>query len=296
MKLAVSIVFMILIQTLSHGQMLQNTEVNVFDGRPEFSTAFMRAQNIKTISGTFSTKATMDVIRETKEFTYFKFNRYGELTFEYKTLLGDTLFILYVWDERSNLIIKRSADRYGYSSYHYRYDDKNRLIYSELRTSSYAGEDRMTHIPDEEKKVSYEKFEYIDLDAKSYKKLYLNNSGLTYKEEFFYFNDTGQLLEQTGYQKSGPGKTSHLFKYDEKGRLIEKKYENSVTSTFSDRYEYEYDATGNIFAMKYFENEIYKTEFQYVYDSDSPLLKAIIMRDVATQVMTIIKYDTYTFY
>lgn len=276
--------------------MLQNTEVNVFDGRPEFSSAFMRSQNIKTISGTFVTKANMDVMREAKEFAYYKFNRYGELTFEYKTLLGDTLFILYVWDERSNLIIKRSADRYGYSSYHYRYDDKNRLIYSELRTAKYAGEDRLTHVPDEDKKVSYEKFEYVDLNEKSYKKLYLNSSGIVYKEEFFYFDDSGRLVEQTGYQKSGPGKTSHFFKYDEKGRLIEKKYENSVAGIYSDRYEYEYDEAGNIFAMKYYENEIYKTEFQYVYDSDSPILKAIIMRDVATQLMTIVKYDNYTYY
>jgi hypothetical protein len=113
-------------------------------------------------------------------------------------LLGDTLFILYVWDERSNLIVKRSADRYGYSSYHYRYDDKNRLIYSELRAAKYQGEDRLTHVPDLDKKVSYEKFEYIDLDSKSYKKLYLNNSGIVYKEEFFYFDDAGRLLEANG--------------------------------------------------------------------------------------------------
>ncbi|MBK6951568.1 MAG: hypothetical protein IPH24_05845 [Crocinitomicaceae bacterium] len=296
MKPALAIVFTILIQLMSHGQMLQNTEVNVFDGRPEFSSAFMRSQNIKTISGTFVTKASMDVIRETKEFTYLKFNRFGELTFEYKTLLGDTLFILYVWDERSNLIVKRSADRYGYSSYHYRYDDKNRLIYSELRTAKYQGEDRLTHVPDLDKKVSYENFEYIDLDSKSYKKFYLNNSGIVYKEEFFYFDDSGRLLEQTAYQKSGPGKSSHFFKYDDAGKLIEKKYENSIAANFSDRYEYEYDASGNIFAMKYYENEIYKTEFQYVYDSESPLLTAIIMRDVASQVMTIIKYDSYTYY
>lgn len=296
MKQVFFIAVTILIHSWGLGQMLQNTEVNVFDGRPEFSKAFMRSQNVKTISGSFVTKASMDVIRETKEFTYFKFNRYGELTFEYKTLLGDTLFILYVWDERSNLIVKRSADRYGYSSYHYRYDDKNRMIYSELRASKYQGEDRLTHVPDLDKKVSWEKFEYVDLDSKSYKKLYLNNSGIVYKEEFFYFDESGRLLEQTGYQKSGSGKTSHKFMYDEKGRLISKKYENSVTSIYSDRYEYEYDSEGNIFAMKFYENEIYKTEFQYVYDSDSPLLTAIIMRDIASEVMTIIKYDTYTFY
>lgn len=65
-----------------------------------------------------------------------------------------------------------------------------------------------------------------------------------------------------------------------------KKYENSIAANFSDRYEYEYDASGNIFAMKYYENEIYKTEFQYVYDSESPLLTAIIMRDVGDEVMT----------
>lgn len=296
MKLAVGIALTFLIHLMCHGQMLQNSEVNIYDGRPEFSSAFMRSQNIKTISGSFVTKATMDVIRETKEFTYLKFNRFGELTFEYKTLLGDTLFILYVWDERSNLIVKRSADRYGYSSYHYRYDDKNRLIYSELRTAKYQGEDRLTHVPDVDKKVSFEKFEYVDLDSKSFKKLYLNNSGIVYKEEFFYFDDAGRLLEQTAYQKSGPGKSSHFFKYNQDGKLIEKKYENSITSSFSDRYEYEYDGAGNILAMNYYENEIYKTEFQYVYDSESPLLTAIIMRDVATQVMTIIKYDQYSFY
>lgn len=276
--------------------MLQNTHVSVFDGRPEFSREFIQAKNVRTIGGSFSTKANLDVIREGKEFCYYKFNRFGELTFEYKTFLGDTLFILYVWDEKSNLIIKRTADRNGYQSYHYRYDSKNRLIYSELRTSLYLGEDIMTHVPDEDKRVSSEKFEYLDLDETSYKKMYLNASGGVYREEFFYFDTAGRLLEQTGYQKSGPGKSSIFYTYDESGKLLQKKFESAVTEYYSDKYEYEYDESGNIFSMKYYVNEIYKTEFQYVYDSENIFLKAIIMRDVETQVMTIVKYDNYSFY
>jgi hypothetical protein len=82
---------------MSHGQMLQNTEVNVFDGRPEFSSAFMRSQNIKTISGTFVYQGQqwMSSARQRNSRTY-KFNRFGELTFEYKTLLGDTLLHSYM--------------------------------------------------------------------------------------------------------------------------------------------------------------------------------------------------------
>lgn len=276
--------------------MLQNTRVSVFDGRPEFSREFIRSKKIKSISGSFSTKATSDMMRESKEFVYYKFNQYGELTFEYRTLLGDTLFILYVWDERSNLIIKRSANKYGFESRHYRYDHKNRVIYSELRTCTSNGENRWTYIPDEDKKISSEKFEYVDLDEKSYKKNYLNNSGVVYKEEFFYFNDRGQLIEQTGFQKIGSGKTSAHFFYDNAGKIVQKKSENTVMGFYADRYEYEYDSSANIFAMKYYENGVYKTEFQFVYDSDNIMLKALIMRDITTEVMTIIKYDNYSYY
>lgn len=277
-------------------QMLHATDANHFNGQPEFFGAFIRTNGIKTIAGNYATKAPNDMMRSSSEFVYYKFNRFGELTFEYRTFLNDTLYTLYVWDERSNLILKRTANRFGFSSVHYRYDSSNRLTFIETRRCNNIGQDLYTFVPEESDQISYEKYEYTDLDDKTYKKSYLNGSGGVYKEEFFYLNESGKIIEQTGYQKSGGGKTSTIYEYDKKNRLITMTYESSVAGNHKKKCEYEYDEAGNVFAMKYYENEIYLTEYQYVYDSSNHLLKAIIARDIATEVMTIVKYDAYTYH
>jgi hypothetical protein len=281
---------------LACGQMLDNTNATAFEGRPEFVRAFMRNNNIYTIRGSFSTKADKDIIREGKDATYYKFNRFGELTFEYKTIYNDTLFTLYVYDERSNVIIKRNADKYGFQSHHYTYDNRNRIVRIDVRTEENKGQNIFLHVPDETHVTGTEKFEYVDLTETSYKKCYLNGSGIIYREEFFHFDEKNRLIRQEGYQKTGSGKSTVEMTYDQSGRLIEKKAESTVMGHYATKYTYEYDAWGNILSMKFYENETYKTEFQYVYDSDNKFLKAIIMRDAVSHLMTIVKYDLYTFY
>ncbi|MBK9190357.1 MAG: hypothetical protein IPM77_02050 [Crocinitomicaceae bacterium] len=256
----------------------------------------MRTHQIHTIKGSILSKADHDVLRETNHATYYKFNKFGELTFEYKTVLNDTIFTLYVYDERSNLIIKRTADKFGFESCHYRYDSQNRLISKEVRIQSNTGQDKYLHVPDESFLQRTEKYEYVELGTDSYKKNYLNNSGTIYREEFFYFDDKNRLIRQEAYQKSGSGKSVLEVFYNENGQLIEKKATSSVMENYSTSYQYEYDESGNIYAMKFYENDVYKTEFQFVYDSESGYLKAIISRDVETQRMTIVKYDSYTFF
>jgi len=276
--------------------MLDNTHATAFEGKPEFIRTFIRDNGIQTIRGSFSTKADKDIIRENADAVYYKFNRFGELTFEYKTVYQDTLFILYVYDERSNVVIKRTADKYGFQSLHYTYDSRNRVVRIDTRIEQNTGQNIFLHVPDEFHITTTEKFEYEDIDERNYKKLYLNNSGIVYREEFFYFDEKNRLIKQEGYQKSGSGKSIVEMTYDQQGRLIEKKAESSVMGNYATRYTYEYDAWGNIFSMKFYERDSYKTEFQYVYDSENKFLKAIIMRDAATNLMTIVKYGLYTFY
>lgn len=282
--------------TFALTQMLHDANEQLENGMPYFSKMFIRFNGIKTISGTYATKADNEMMRESAEFVYYKFNQSGELIFEYKTFLGDTLFILYVYDELGNLIIKRSSDRYGFQSNHYRYDDKQRITYHELRSCSNVGQDRMTFYPDESKKITSEKYEYVDLDVNAYKKIYLNNNGEPYKESYFYNDSKGKLLEQMSYQKSGYGKSSVKNEYDEMGRLIKKHLESISYAIGEKEYIYEYDSSGNIYAIKYYENEEFKTDFQYVYDEKNKFLKALIMQDVSSHVMTIIKYNEYVFY
>src|SRR5687768_2591992 len=182
-------ILFLLVSVLTSGQMLDNTHATAFEGRPEFVREFIRINGIQTIRGSFSTKADKDIIREGKDATYYKFNRFGELTFEYKTLFNDTLFTLYAYDERSNIVIKRTADRYGFQSHHYIYDNRNRVVRIDVRTEVNTGQNKFLHVPDESHQTATEKFEYVDLDKTNYKKCYLNNSGTIYREEFFYFDE-----------------------------------------------------------------------------------------------------------
>ncbi|MBI3136196.1 MAG: hypothetical protein HYZ14_16090 [Bacteroidetes bacterium] len=290
------LILILLLSATAKGQMLDNTHSTDFEGRPEFVQAFIRTHKVQTIRGTFSTKADQDIIRESKDATYYKFNRFGELTFEYKTVYNDTIYTLYAYDERSNLIIKRTADKYGFQSRHYFYDQQNRVVRIEVRTEQNTGQDIYTHVPDADKQTATELFEYVALDGLNYKKCYLNSDGISYRDEFFYFDAKGLLIKQEGYQKSGSGKSVVELKYDDAGRLLEKTATSSVMGNYTTRYVYEYDSYGNILAMKFYENDIYKTEFQYVYDGENKFLKAIIMRDASTNLMTIVKYDFYTFY
>lgn len=279
-----------------NAQILQQDNFVVENGLPVFSKMFIRLNGIKSISGSYMTKAENDYMKTSPEFVYYKFNQAGELIFEYKTLLGDTLFILYVYDERGNLIIQRNADKFGFTSMHYRYDDKNRMVLIETRTCSNIGQDRKTYYPDESMIKTTQKFSYQDLDELSFKKIYLNQSDMAYQEAFYYLNKQEKIVEYMIYQKSGYGKTSVKNTYDEMGKILTKTIEVISLSTINKDYQYEYDAKGNFYAINYFENGRQIMNYQYVYDGDGKFLKAIISQDVNTKFMTIVKYDEYVFH
>jgi len=278
-------------------QILENTGGQLFGGeRPYFDKDFIKRNKIQFIKGFFSTKAARDYIKPSDDIYWYKFNQLGELTLEYRTLAGDTLVTIYVYDERGNIIIKRKSDKYGFESQHYRYDEKNRIIYSELRRDVNKGQDKLTFEPDQSMIVTKEIFEYIELSGKNYKKIFYNNSGNIYKEEFFYFDENNYLIKQEGLLKTGSGRTNVTYTYDDKGRLSEKYAETLVMGNYSSKYTYEYDQHGNILSLKYFRNGEYNTEFQLLYFPETMLLKAIITRDHATDFMTIIKFEEYTYY
>jgi len=287
-----------LIQLLGHAnaQMLENKEGQTFGDKPNFVEDYIRRYSIHFIKGNFSTKAPMDIIRPNNDVYLYKFNELGELTLEYRTQLGDTLVTIYVYDERGNVIILRKSDRYGFHSYHYRYDHLNRIIYTEYRHDKNKGQNKLTFEPDQTLIVSTETFEYVSLENKDYKKLYLNESGTIYKEEFFYFDEKKRLIRQEGILKTGSGRTNITFTYNEGDRLVEKNTESYVMGTTTSKYAYEYDALGNIMSLKYYRNGEYNTEHQLMYFPETYLLQGIISRDHATNIMTILSLKDYVYF
>lgn len=281
---------------VGYSQILDNTEGKTFGEVPFFNEDFIRRNKVKSIRGNYSTKAEMAYIKKSKDTYYYAFNEAGQLIQDYRTQFGDTLISMYSYNSKGELIMIRKSDPGGFHSYHFKYDEKGRILEEEYRRDINKVGDKTSFQLDKSYSVSIEKYEYITLEGRNYKKLYYNTAGRIYKEEFYYYNEDGYLLREEGRLKMGSGITNTIFKYDDMGRVIEKEVEKKVMGNYKSKWVYEYDEHSNVLAQHYYKNNQYMQEIQIVYVPETMLLKAFLYRDEETNFMTILQFMDYTFY
>lgn len=276
--------------------MLDNTFTQSFEEKPVFNNEFIARNRIKKLTGYNSTKASMDFIRESADLIVYEFDMLGRVIREYKTAFGDTILIMYEYNNLNMITLKRQSDQYGYHTYVYDYDSKGRVVKQEYRRDSNRKNNKLNFVLDESFVITSEKFEYLDYNDSTYKKIYFNNAGKEYRYEFFYFDDQGYLLRQEARLKNGSGRSEVEYTYDDKGRLASKKTKVNLGNTSINLWEYEYDDLGNLLSLKYYRNRNYTTEYQVVYDKKTLFLKALLTRDHATNFITITKFEEVEFY
>ncbi len=281
---------------LGNAQILDNTQGQTFGEVPFFNEDFIKRNKIKAIKGYYATKASLDYIKKSEDIYYYEFNEKGQLKKDYRTQYGDTLIALYEYDSIGRLSILRKSDNGGFHSYHFMYDQKNRIVSKEYRRDINKTGNKDHFELDKSFIVSIEKFKYVALDGLNYKKIYLNNAGIPYKDEFFYFDENKLLVKQEGRFKIGSGLSYTAFIYDEKGRVQEKLIEKKGIGNSKLRWKYEYDLHENVLAEHYYKNDNYITEKQIVYYEDSFLLKAIVSKVVETEFVTILQFSEYTYF
>ena len=290
------IIYILFISGSLLGQMLDNTAGQVFEEKPFFNQTFIAKNKIKSLKGTYSTKAQLDYIRPSSDIYVYEFDDKGRLSREYKTAFKDTIVTNYKYNDADQLILKRQSDQYGFHSYAYTYDDQGRILEQEYRRDSNKGLDKMNFELDETFIITTETFSYLDFSDSTYKKVYYNNAGREYKTEFFYHTWDGQLVKQEGKLRNGSGNSKVRFAYDEKGRISAKQSEVNLTKNNTSRWEYEYDEFGNVLALRYYRNGQWITEYQILYDKTTLFLTAIITRDHATNFMMILQFKEVFFY
>ena len=296
MRMLMIYILVLIFQFSGFSQILDNTQGQTFGEKPYFNEHFVSRNKIKCIKGYYSTKASLDVIRKSKDFYQYEFDENGRLIKELRTQFGDTLVSMYAYDSIGRLKILRKSDNYGFHSYHFSYDERNRITKKEyLRDVSKNG-DKYKFDLDRSFIVSEEKFEYQALEGSNYKKRYLNNAGKIYKEELFFFNEFDLLVRQEGRLIMGSGITNVIYTYDEMGRVVEKKMENRMTTSSSSLWKYEYDEHDNLLAEHYYKNDNYLKETQVVYKPETLLLEAFINRETENDFVTILQFKAYEFY
>ncbi|MFK8045653.1 MAG: hypothetical protein AB8B72_09165 [Crocinitomicaceae bacterium] len=294
MKFIVFLIFLVPFKE-AFGQMLDNSNAELFSEDPKFNTSFILKNKIKSIKGHYSTKADYDRIRPTNNIYYYQFNEKGELSKDYKTTKRDTVVRSYEYNSNGYISVKRQSDQFGFHSYHFKYDSLNRLIEKEYRRDENATGSKIDFKLNKSFSISTEVYVYESHD-RQLKKSYFNSLGRLYKIAFYYTDENNYLYKDESKSINGNSRSQTTYTYNENGFIKEKTSEKELGRKITTRIKFEYDKQNNILAQHYYRNGVYKTEFQIVYNSSNLLMSALLARDIETNVITILKFSEYSFF
>ena len=294
-------IFLTLVSFITTNGFSQILGVNqpLFSDQPFFNSEFIKINNIKSISGSISSKKVRDIIRSKGLKSHYEFNENGKLTLQYKSHITqnktDTAITFYEYNDDGKISKKRKSEGAGFYSYQYRYNNENNII-------------AQTYSRDENKFGSKNKFELkkkyiIKTDSFSYqpygkgqvKKLFYNSYGIKYKEQTNSFDSLGYLTEERTKFIIGNNKTKLTYEYDQYGRLYKKHIYTNISQDKKTTAIYSYDEIGNVLEIKNYNEEKHISTKEFLYDEKTMLLSAIIIQDIASELLRIIKYD-YTFF
>lgn len=299
MKKYTSLFFIFLFFTQVGFSQILDAHKTLFGEESFFNNQFIKSNKIKIISGSWSSKKVKDIIRKKDLDFYYEFNEDGTLKQQYSTFVTqkikeDTSVIAFEYDADNKILVKRKTDSQGFFSYRYTYNDHNNII-----KETYYREESNTPTKNQfDLKKAYiitsDSFAYHKANEFQTKKITYNNYRKSYKEEFFYYDSLGYLVEIYSKFIIGNNKSKTTFKYNEKGRLAEKQDTPNLNNNYTKKEVFFYDEIGNLIEIKTYEADIHKTSTQFMYDGKM-LLTAQLTKDVASEFITILQFE-YVFF
>lgn len=285
--------------SMAYGQLIDNLNCQAFSDEPFFDELFIRENGVKVINGEIKTKGNLEVIKDPKLVSRYEFDESGKLILQYTSFKGggnkDTTFINYTYDEFGSLTIKRTNDAYGFFSYNYEYDSLHRPILKTYCREENAGVDRYHFELGKQYTIVKESYTYLQKDSVLIKSIY-NNHGRIYQTDKFYRNELDLLVKIETQYIINKKKGIIEFAYNEHGEIASKTYHKDFKKEEEfEKWEYEYDELGNLTYIEYYKNGEHITHKEVLYDKSNFTLKALLVQDVASNFITIVKYNTSFF-
>jgi len=275
--------------------MIYNLEGNAFTDLPYFDVSFIRVNKIKSVSGNYSRKKDGDMIRNTKDVFEYKFDSLGYLisTFETKTVDSktDTLMNFYEYTSAGKISMHRKSEYGGISSFHYRYDSLNRLIYVENRRDVLDKEGKLLNSI----VLNHESMMYFPIEN-GWKKVIYNNYNLPYLEETEKRNPDGYLNETTQRMRMASSEYKKVYAYNEKGLLSRVSMFHSELVAPYEEWVFKYDSFGNVIEKHTYKSEKFTNDLQIIYDTKTQLLGSTIQKEANSNFMWILRFQGYRFY
>lgn len=304
LKSIFNILFVFVLVSFTHtgaiSQLLNNQLGEAFTDRPFFNEDLVEANGIKTIYGNFSNYKLGDEMRETKLYRAYHFDMNGRLSKQYesrKSAKGtDTLVSLYEYDRDGNLVALRQRDQYGFYAYIYEYDSAGRVIREEYRRNLTRDRQSATNFElGKEFVVTYETASYQNFDGQEKKTVY-NSYGVPYKDIMSYYNEQGQITQKEERLRRTSRGTRTEYSYNEKGLLDSLKTVSDISARQERLYVFEYNEFNNLVVKDYYKNGVHTTRHRVLYNDKTMTLETILIKNIATDFVRILKLQDYVFY
>ena len=298
-RFLLTILFSFVSISLINAQLLNNQLGEAFTDKPYFNSTIIKENRISSISGYYTTKKSNDQLRETDLERCYFFNAQGQIYKMFETYyagkIKDTLITYWEYDETGNVSLIRKADQYGFYSFHFTYDSLGRVTREEFRRNLSKTDSKINFQLGKEFMVSFESSKYERFPGQE-KRIFYNSYDQPYREEISYFDGDGFLIEKNDRLRRTSGINKSSYFYNEIGLLDSMVIASNQTGSSTREYAYKYDSHGNLLSQNNYKNTIHITEYQIIYDRKTGLLNYILTRDMATNFITILRLDNYTFF
>lgn len=240
-----------------------------------------------------------DVMRETDLVFQYDFDTKGHLLQSFETnnvnQKIDTNLLMYSYNNSGNLAFVRKKNQTGYYSTLYFYDSKNRIIKEEYRRDiDTAG---TFFVPSFERSLilNFETIKY-ETNGKVEKAIVHNSYGFPYKEIISSIDSSGYLISKEETLKFGNQIISYKYDYNEKGWISSLKTLNLHHSKMNQEIRFKYDEFGNLIEKHIYKNNQFITDIQVIYNLKTGLISSILTRDVATNFISILRFEIVKFF
>lgn len=288
------LVFFTLIPFIFNAQLLDNSECTVFSDAPFFNKQFIQQNKIKQITGVISTKKSLQVIEQRNLVNTYLFDKEGRLSKQYRSFNGanskDTTFITYHYNNSNNIQVQRTSDSYGFFSNNYEFNQEGDVISKAYCRDENLSSNKNKFKLGKQHVIVKETFSYEKTDSTLSKHTF-NSHGKKYQTITSYFNEYGLKHKEEKKLLINKKKSVTIYKFDDKGNVSEKKIFPDFNKTYHTTVKYKYDKLGNIEYIDEYKNETHITHKEILYNKSTMLMKALLIQDIETNYIKIIKYS-----
>jgi YD repeat-containing protein len=278
-----------------HAQFILNQEGQAFGTTPFFNDSLIAAQRIRTIDGFYTYKKGAETFKPSPDTFRYTFNEKGQLIASMEILqkgaAKDSIFHHYGYFENGQLRLHRYAAYGGAISEQYTYDSLARLVSIALYRDVY---DHRKDTLLSSVKMRTETLRYHTDKPQNYTRY--NNYQKPYLEVNKGFDEENYLRSITTYYRISQNSENTKFSYNQTGLLANKAVFTDSAQAAHDEWRYRYDQWGNLIEMHRYENGVFLTDYQIVYDYKTGFLGSLIKKEVRTDQLSILRFTNYSYY